>query len=299
MTPAEKIAAIRNRRAAAKAAGKRLPRKRKPPRQLYPHGLEREYERAVLRVTDPFFEAVGQMVKRDLPAIVAARDVAFKADGKFVSIRRDASYGEMIGRVFEGIRINVAAHVTESAAGDTAGTFGQRVSDFNRTQVDRQFTSVLGIPVLRRERWLEDKLSAFVTGNVSLIKDISEKGIADIQSLLMARVEAGDSNATIAKLVQEKLEVTKRRAQFIARDQVAKLNGKLTELRQKETGVEEYIWRAVKDGATRASHLANDGKRFRWDDPPETGHPGEDYQCRCTAEPVLDAFMAVPLEEAA
>jgi len=35
----------------------------------------------------------------------------------------------------------------------------------------------------------------------------------------------------------------------------------------------------------RESHAANDGKIFAWDAPPPTGHPGEDYGCRCTAEP--------------
>lgn len=296
MKPSEKIIAIRHRRAAAKAAGKRLPRKRKPPRQLYPHGLEREYERILLQLTAPLIKAVKTMVEKDLPVIVQARDQAFKTD---TAGRLDAGYADLISLAVDGIRLTVAERITMSAASDAAETTGRQVSDFNRAQVDRQFTTVLGIPVLRQERWLEDKLSGFVTGNVSLIKDISEKGIADISSLLMARVEAGDSNRTIAKAIQERLEITQRRARFIARDQVAKLNGKLTELRQKETGVEKYIWRAVKDGATRASHLINDGKTFSWDNPPATGHPGEDHQCRCTAEPVLDDFIILPVEQAA
>lgn len=48
-----------------------------------------------------------------------------------------------------------------------------------------------------------------------------------------------------------------------------------------------YIWRTRGDGKVRPSHAANDGKIFAWDDPPPTGHPGEDYGCRCTAEPFL------------
>jgi SPP1 gp7 family putative phage head morphogenesis protein len=296
MTPSDKIIAIRNRRAAAQTAGKRLPRKRRPPRQLYPHGLEREYERTLLQLTLPFIKAVKTMVTKDLPIIVQARDQAFKTDA---AGRLDAGYADLISLAVDGIRITVAENITPTTASDASETTAKKVSDFNRTQVDRQFTTVLGIPVLRQERWLKDKLSGFVTGNVALINDISEKGITDISSLLMARVEAGDSNRTIAKAIQQRLEITRRRAKFIARDQVAKLNGKLTELRQKETGVEQYIWRAVKDGATRASHLINDGKTFSWDNPPAPGHPGEDFQCRCTAEPVLDDFMILPVEQAA
>ena len=32
----------------------------------------------------------------------------------------------------------------------------------------------------------------------------------------------------------------------------------------------------------------NDGKVFSWDSPPEGGHPGEDYGCRCEAEEFSD-----------
>ncbi len=46
-----------------------------------------------------------------------------------------------------------------------------------------------------------------------------------------------------------------------------------------------YVWRTRSDGKVRDSHRANDGKIFSWDSPPATGHPGEDFGCRCVAEP--------------
>jgi hypothetical protein len=48
-----------------------------------------------------------------------------------------------------------------------------------------------------------------------------------------------------------------------------------------------YIWRTRRDGKVRQSHAANNGKIFAWNNPPSTGHPGEDYGCRCTAEPYV------------
>jgi hypothetical protein len=35
------------------------------------------------------------------------------------------------------------------------------------------------------------------------------------------------------------------------------------------------------------SHRANDGRIFAWSAPPPTGHSGQDYNCRCTAEPYV------------
>ncbi|MGC6471407.1 MAG: phage minor head protein [Parvibaculales bacterium] len=46
-----------------------------------------------------------------------------------------------------------------------------------------------------------------------------------------------------------------------------------------------YIWRTRRDSRVRPSHAENDGKVFAWNNPPPTGHPGEDYGCRCIAEP--------------
>ncbi|MBT4932618.1 MAG: minor capsid protein [Rhodospirillaceae bacterium] len=48
----------------------------------------------------------------------------------------------------------------------------------------------------------------------------------------------------------------------------------------------KYIWRTVGDSKVRSSHAELDGKVFSWDDPPEEGHPGEEYNCRCWAEDV-------------
>ncbi len=46
-----------------------------------------------------------------------------------------------------------------------------------------------------------------------------------------------------------------------------------------------YVWRTREDEKVRPSHAANDGVIFAWDAPPPTGHPGEDFGCRCIAEP--------------
>lgn len=46
-----------------------------------------------------------------------------------------------------------------------------------------------------------------------------------------------------------------------------------------------YIWRTKKDDRVRGKHAEREGEIFNWHVPPEGGHPGEDYNCRCWAEP--------------
>ncbi len=60
----------------------------------------------------------------------------------------------------------------------------------------------------------------------------------------------------------------------------------LNEMRQRALGVESYVWRTQDDGKVRTAHAARAGLRFRWNDVPEGGHPGQDHNCRCVAVPV-------------
>lgn len=64
-----------------------------------------------------------------------------------------------------------------------------------------------------------------------------------------------------------------------------RLKQRLDSARQQEVGTGRYIWRTAHDERVRSSHRANDGKIFWWNKPPPTGHPGEDYNCRCKAQP--------------
>lgn len=66
----------------------------------------------------------------------------------------------------------------------------------------------------------------------------------------------------------------------------SRLSRKCQEKYRKKQGA--YIWRTQSDDNVRSSHTVRDGKMYQWDNPPEGGHPGEDYGCRCTAEPIKD-----------
>ena len=68
---------------------------------------------------------------------------------------------------------------------------------------------------------------------------------------------------------------------------LAGFRGLVNELRQRALGIEQYVWRSRDDARVRDSHADFDDRIFDWDTPPEGGHPGQDYNCRCHAEPLL------------
>jgi len=71
--------------------------------------------------------------------------------------------------------------------------------------------------------------------------------------------------------------------------------GLINELRQRALGIRQYVWRSRDDGKVRSTHAHYDDQIFSWDDPPEGGHPGQAFNCRCHAEPyVQDQAATAP-----
>ncbi|MFN9900791.1 MAG: phage minor head protein, partial [bacterium] len=93
--------------------------------------------------------------------------------------------------------------------------------------------------------------------------------------------EVPPKKSAIVRLIEEIQKVSNnslRKAQLIARDQTAKANAVLTQVRQQRLGIQEYIWQTCQDERVRPTHASKHGKIFRWDSPPpDTGHPGHDY----------------------
>lgn len=80
------------------------------------------------------------------------------------------------------------------------------------------------------------------------------------------------------------------------------VNDALNKSRMESNGIESYKWRNVGDSRVvgnpggkypdgnegHGDHWDREGKTYAWDDPPHDGHPGQAFNCRCSAIPVLD-----------
>lgn len=104
------------------------------------------------------------------------------------------------------------------------------------------------------------------------------------------------SRATeIAEEILKTGDVTESRAILIARTETARTAASLTQSRAQFVGSTHYIWHTASDSDVRPGHKAMNGRIFRWDEPPEVEengrymrhHPGEIWNCRCWAEPII------------
>lgn len=139
------------------------------------------------------------------------------------------------------------------------------------------------------EEGLQPLLISKIDENVNLIQSIPDEYFKRISVIISEGTSTGKSSGGIIKEILKIGHSTKKRAKLIARDQTQKFNAAITQGRQSNLGIKEYIWRTSSDERVRDSHRSKNGKRFRWDKPPaDTGHPGHDIQCRCIAEPVIE-----------
>ena len=162
----------------------------------------------------------------------------------------------------------------------------------------------LGVKILSGyydEAFYQELLEQWFQENLGMISSIPQELVEQLRQVLWEDISNQVPVKQIAEHIQHTCKVSQNRAKFIARDQVGKLQSRLTRQQQTDAGVREYIWSSVHDSRVRQQHRKLNGKKFSWDDPPvsdpKTGrrcHPGEDYGCRCVALPVFNLNVSFP-----
>jgi len=199
--------------------------------------------------------------------------------------------------------------------GSSLKNIGKNVDKENTKQWQEVVKNLIGVPIFVNEPWLIEHIDRFVSQNITLITKLKDEVKADVTGTIQRGIAQGKRVETIKKeILGTKLEkgvFTKieKRASLIARDQVNKLNGQLAELRQKEVGIDKYYWRTAFDERVRTSHVMLEGRLCRWDDSTKYSddggvtwldrgnlgatmyHPGQDFQCRCWAEPYFEDIL--------
>lgn len=157
---------------------------------------------------------------------------------------------------------------------------------YHRQKFLADINNAIGVSIkdILSERGSTAVVHSQLVESMRLIKTLDGELVKALAAEVWAGIQRGDDALSIKKFILErKSDYPEWRAKLIARDQTGKLFSQLTEERQTDIGLEEYIWDTVRDGAVRDEHAARQGKTFRWDKPPEDGSPGTAIQCRCVA----------------
>lgn len=265
----------------AKFTGQRY-RIKKPAALGYPSALEIQYRKQVRESAEFLTSLIEKHLMPAIPALL-----------REAGTERVDAYTDTLDSIINTIRGEYGERYSEDQIRFLASEHANRVSNFHRNRLTRILSNSIGVDIFMTEPYLQTELRSFVQENVDLITSIPEDQFSAVRLMVKRGVRSGQTiKDTEKQILREWGDVLKdkpkNRAELIARDQNGKLFGQLNHLRQTELGIQKYIWRDVDDARVRPNHAAKDGKEFFWNKPPsDTGHPGQDYQCRCWAEPII------------
>lgn len=256
----------------------------RPPRPRRPEGEIREYRAALRRVSRAIADLVRDLVFPKIENLLA------EAGTRGDDIRTD-DWPARIAALFAAVR--AGADDAQEQAQQVADTLGDRVKESATAEQIRQVRAVLGVdPSFIDHERIGSLLNAWKQQQGAFITRMTSESVQDIQDTVSRGVRSGRSTQAIQSEIRQRFGVTDRRAELIARTEIGQLNSQITRERQTELGIDGYIWRTALDERTRDEHADREGKYFTWNNPPEGGHPGESWQCRCVAEPAISDLLS-------
>ena len=306
----------------------------------YPENMEREYA----RITNAYMTLLNKTLAEYLPKIRKAIDAKRamlrldELDPGEVFAPTDSATALNIGIRFDAEGdddddgsdnfdeiANLEAYITELfmkiqrefeekairfGLGKRLETLGKQALATTLQEWKRTVRRTLGINILEdyyKGEFYRHNLRLWTEQNTAKIKAVPNNTMNLMRGIILNGYLEGKTNTTIGEEIRNTYKVERRRARFIARDQIAKLNSDITEAQQRDAGVQSFVWSSSADERVRDCHNDFDGHRYDWDDLPDdyyytkagrvyTGHnyaPGKAPNCRCVALPVFDIEKVV------
>jgi SPP1 gp7 family putative phage head morphogenesis protein len=279
--------------------GDRRPSKRRVV-WLHPTSVARLYNQALQAMIEDWHQRIVEWLPEQLKVLLVEQAMEMRQD----------SVADTINRVLEALKLRLSTNKLNPET--LLADIGQRTSRWNDQQWQKTLKNIMGVNISLREPWLITKLRSFTDENLTLIKSLKGSMLEKTEQVVRRGLAVNKRHEVIMQELIDDLGVTKNRARLIARDQVSKLNGELTAVRQQDVGVTTYTWETSDDsrvrGATKTSksHRVLDGKVCSWQDSSVyfdedgktwkkrtsiqgyVGIPGQDFQCRCWANPIFE-----------
>lgn len=263
-----------------------------------PLGIERDYQKRIRKIVTKVKDIIDQEIVKNLPAIMSETNAPRPTSD---SARYD-NIAQKVAELFVATRGRIESEITDFELSQITESTATEMSAWNKAQVTRIFKQGLGIDLYQGEPWLAEELNIFSINNVNLIKSNNAAFLNQVEGIVYDGMRRGLRHEEIAKQILgsgkdelgkvSRFKQAKTRANLIGRDQVNKLNGNLSRLRQENAGVKKYIWRTVGDNRVRDKHARFEGNEYSWDEGAPGGiHPGDEIQCRCYAEAVLEDLL--------
>lgn len=282
-----------------KTSGKK-PTKNITSQRAYPHGIEAKYFRQLKSFFKPLTTYVNKYINEHLEPLLRGDSTELHLD-----TIPGQSFRNMIYNLQDWLSVYMPdiADLPSNSNNNIILTALGRTADEAKSFGDKEFQKTIekGIHVNppTASEWWNDMKSSWAENNYTLITSNAKKYVEQINVLTEQAIVNGMSPAKLKEEIKKATEgLSDKHCKLLARDQIGKLNGQITESQMQEIGLDLYVWSTSYDDRVRDSHALMEGLLCRWDDasvcsynngktwvPRPAGavdlHPGQDIQCRC------------------
>ena len=181
----------------------------------------------------------------------------------------------------------------------------RNIGDSIRSAIDgnwqKAINQAIGVNVALPGTDMSANIDAWAEENTALITNLTQSYLSKITTAVSSGFRDGLSWRDISKNIRAETGVAKRRADLIARDQVATMNMQVTKQRAADLEIKQFVWRTMEDQRVRGnpsglypkakpSHYARNGKTYNWSDGAgaRDKFPGQAINCRCYASNVIE-----------
>lgn len=250
----------------------------------HPVRIEQQYAKILRGVIDGINAELKGRIADEIKAEVAAREDGYRADD--------------LSAVLRAIR--------SLATGNIPGlSFVRNIGDSVRSAIDgnwqKAINQAIGVNVALPGTDMSDNIDAWAEENTALITNLAQSYLSKVTTAVNSGFRDGLSWRDISKNIQAETGVAKRRADLIARDQVATMNMQVTKQRAADLDIKQFVWRTMEDQRVRGnpsgrypkanpSHYVRNGKTYNWSDGAgaRDSFPGSGINCRCYAQNVVE-----------
>lgn len=268
-------------------------------KKVYPIAIENSYRKLLQSFYEPLITYVNSIIEEN-------KEPLLRGD----SVKLDAIPGGTFQRMIqqlEGWLSTYMPTVEELKDGQNnvilmgLGTTSEKIKKHEEKQFNTQIEKGIGVTFTGEQKWWEPLKKIWEQNNYNLIVSNARNFVDKINAICENGITGGWSVKQLKDAIKKAtIDLDDKKCRLLARDQIGKLQGQITQAQMTEVGLEMYIWSTSGDERVRSSHIPLDGVLCRWDDStlcsfdngktwvsrPSTAtrvHPGQDIQCRCVA----------------
>lgn len=269
--------------------------------KIYPKAIENRYKNKLSGYFKPLIDYVNKFIKEN-------NEELLRGDSK--EIKLDAIPGETFRQMVKNMNNWVDTYLpnvedvkngANSAVYIGINATAEDLKNFEDKEFEKQLDKAINVSIKEQSEWWDSMLESWADNNYQLIRSNASAFTSKINTLVEQAIVNGTTVSELKKEIQKATSgLSDSKCRLLARDQIGKLQGQISQAQMTEIGLEMYIWSTSGDERVRDSHLEMEGLLCRWDDAnvySEDGgktwvdrpsgairmHPGQDIQCRCVA----------------